>query len=196
MAVAGVLLAAGEGSRLGRPKALVELGGAPLVERGIDLLTRGGCAPVHVVVGAGAADVVARVSGVTLVDNPDWHTGMASSLRAGLASLGEDVDAAVLALVDQPLITPDAVRRLLAAYRDGAMAAVASYDGRPRNPVLLRRELWGAAASATYDDVGARAYLRDHPDIVTEVECGDVADPADIDTAADLAAIERRFNAR
>ncbi|WP_034269169.1 nucleotidyltransferase family protein [Haloechinothrix halophila] len=192
MTVAGVLLAAGEGSRLGRPKALVELGGTSLVARGVEMLAQAGCAPVHVV--TGAADV--ELPGVTLVANPDWRTGMASSLLAGLASLPADVDAVVLALVDQPLIGPDAVRRLIAAYRDGALAVVATYDGRQRNPVLLRRDLWAAAADAAHDDVGARAYLRAHPDVVTEVECGDIADPADIDTAADLAALERRLSAR
>lgn len=192
MTVAGMLLAAGEGSRLGRPKALVELGGTSLVARGVEMLSHAGCAPVHVV--TGAADV--ELPGVTLVANPDWRTGMASSLRAGLASLPDAVDAVVLALVDQPLIGPDAVRRLVTAYRDGALAVVATYDGRQRNPVLLRRELWADAADTAHDDVGARAYLRAHPELVTEVECGDIADPADIDTAADLAALERRLSAR
>lgn len=195
MTVAGVLLAAGEGSRLGQPKALVELGGTSLVARGVGMLIHAGCAPVHVVTGAADVDV----PGVTLVANPEWRTGMASSLRAGLASLPDDpdaVDAVVLALVDQPLIGPDAVRRLVAAYRDGARAVVATYDGRQRNPVLLHRDLWAAAAGAAHDDVGARAYLRAHQEVVTEVECGDIADPADIDTAADLAALERRLSAR
>lgn len=195
MTVAGMLLAAGEGSRLGRPKALVELGGTTLAARGVDMLTQAGCDPIHVVTGAADVDL----PGVTLVSNPDWRTGMGSSLRAGLASLPDDpnaVDAVVLALVDQPLITPDAVRRLIHAYRDGARAVVATYDGKQRNPVLLRRDLWADAAAAAHDDVGARAYLRAHPDVVTEVACGDIADPADIDTPADLAALERRLNAR
>lgn len=196
MTVAGLLLAAGEGSRLGRPKALVELAGRTLVARGVDMLTQAGCAPVHVVTGAVDVDL----PGVTLVSNPDWCTGMASSLRAGLASLPDDPDdpdapdAVVLALVDQPLITPDVVRRLIGVYRDGARAVVATYDGKPRNPVLLRSDLWADAAAAAHDDVGARVYLREHPDVVTEVECGDIADPADIDTASDLAALERRLN--
>lgn len=193
MTVAGLLLAAGEGSRLGRPKALVELAGTTLAARGVDMLTQAGCMPVHVVTGAADVDL----PGVTLVSNPDWRTGMASSLRVGLASLPDDPDApdaVVLALVDQPLITPGVVRRLIDVYRDGARAVVATYDGKPRNPVLLRNDLWADAAAAAHDDVGARAYLREHPDVVTEVECGDIADPADIDTAADLAALERRLS--
>jgi CTP:molybdopterin cytidylyltransferase MocA len=89
MRVAGVLLAAGEGSRFGRPKALVELGGMTLAERGVALLRAGGADPVLVV--TGAADV--RVDDAHVVRNPDWRTGMASSLRAALDVLDSgDVD--------------------------------------------------------------------------------------------------------
>jgi CTP:molybdopterin cytidylyltransferase MocA len=89
MRVAGVLLAAGEGSRFGRPKALVELGGVTLAERGVALLRAGGADPVLVV--TGAADV--SVSGAYVMNNPDWRTGMGSSLRAALGVLdSEDAD--------------------------------------------------------------------------------------------------------
>ncbi len=113
--VAGVLLAAGEGKRLGAPKALVELGGRRLVDRGVDLLRDGGTDPVLVVTGA----VPVTVPGVIGVHNPDWRTGMGSSLAAGLRALPGDCTAAVIALVDQPLIGPEVVRRLLAAYPAG-----------------------------------------------------------------------------
>ena len=81
--MAGILLAAGEGSRLGRPKALVELGGRTLAERGVALLRDGGADPVLVVTGA----VPVSLAGVRTVDNPDWRTGMGSSLTAGLRAL-------------------------------------------------------------------------------------------------------------
>lgn len=180
--VAGLLLAAGEGSRLGRPKAVVELDGERLVDRGARLLREGGCEPVVVVLGA----ALVEVPGASVVRNPHWRTGMGSSLRAGLAALPDDVDAVVVALVDQPHVYPEAVRRLARAHDAGAEVAVASYDGAPRNPALFARRHWAAAAEAAVGDVGARPFLRAHPDLVTHVECGDIADPADVDTPADL----------
>lgn len=184
--VAGLLLAAGEGSRLGRPKALVEFRGERLVDRGVRLLRDAGCAPLVVV--TGAAEV--EPPGVLPAHNPDWPSGMGSSLRVGLAALPSDAAAVVIALADQPLVTPTAVRRLFDAYERGATVAVAGYDGRPRNPVLLGREHWAEVARLAVGDVGARPFLRAHPDLVTTVECGDVASSADIDTPADLAVFE------
>jgi len=185
--VAGVLLAAGAGSRFGRPKALVELGGQTLAERGAALLRAGGADPVLIV--AGAAPV--ELDGVRTVPNPDWRTGMGSSLRAALRALAGDdpaagVGAAVIALADQPLVGPEAVARLIAAYLAGATVAVAAYDGKPRNPVLLARPHWPEVIETATGDQGARAFLRAHPDLATLVECGDTGRPDDIDTPADL----------
>jgi nicotine blue oxidoreductase len=181
--VAGVLLAAGEGSRLGTPKALVELGGRRLVDRGAGLLRDGGTEPVIVVLGAARVDV----PGVLAVHNPDWATGMGSSLAAGLRAVPADRAAAVIALADQPLIGPGAVRRLIAAYEAGAQVVAAAYDGKARNPVLLPREHWPEVLAAAVGDAGARPFLRAHPELVTLVECGDVGSPDDLDTPEDLA---------
>src|SRR5213080_1468204 len=84
--VAGILLAAGEGSRLGRPKALVEVGGMRLIDRGVALLRDGGASPVLAVTGAVAVSVL----GVVTVDNRGWRSGMGSSLSAGLSALPAD----------------------------------------------------------------------------------------------------------
>jgi len=184
--VAGVLLAAGEGKRLGTPKALVELGGRRLVDRGADLLGDGGTAPVVVV--TGGAPVV--VPGVILVPNPDWRTGMGSSLAAGLRALPGECAAAVIALVDQPLIGAGVVRRLVAAHQAGAELAVAAYHGRARNPVLLARHHWAGVIAAADGDTGARPYLRAHPGLVTLVECADIGAPDDVDTPEDLARVD------
>lgn len=180
--IAGLLLAAGAGSRLGRPKAGVELHGERLVDRGVRLLRNGGCEPVTVVLGAGLAEVPEA----SLVYNPHWRTGMGSSLRAGLAALPDHAAAVVIALVDQPYVRPEAVRRLAEAHEAGAEVAVASYSGARRNPVLLARRHWAAAAETAVGDVGARPFLLARPELVTHVECGDIADPTDVDTPADL----------
>ncbi|HSZ42243.1 MAG TPA: NTP transferase domain-containing protein, partial [Trebonia sp.] len=117
---------------------------------------------------------------------------LAVGLRGAGSLAAEGVpDAAVIALADQPLVGAEAVRRLIAAWRDGASVAVAAYDGKPRNPVLIAREHWPAVLETATGDTGARAFLRAHPDLVTLVECGDTGRPDDIDTAEDLARITR-----
>ncbi|WP_405959974.1 NTP transferase domain-containing protein [Streptomyces sp. NBC_00024] len=192
--VVGLLLAAGGGRRLGgRPKALLTHHGRPLVEHAVGVLRAGGCARIHVVLGAEAAAVRARAElpGCVLVDNPDWAEGMGSSLRAGLESLtGTDADAALVSLVDQPGIGPEAVARVLAACEPGGALAAAAYDGRRGHPVLLGAAHWAAVAATATGDRGARAYLKAHEEAITLVECGDVARPYDIDTEADLIHLE------
>lgn len=186
--MAGLLLAAGGGRRFGRPKALVEFDGEPLVRRALRLLAAGGCAPVHVVVGAGADDLP-PLPGAVLVRNPDWYRGMGSSLRLGLASLPTNVTAAVVVLVDQPLLTPAAVRRVRAAYAGGAVVATATYAGRPGHPVLLGRDTWPLLERYATGDRGARDLLRARPDLVLRVPCDGVGVPLDLDTPADLARV-------
>jgi len=183
--VAGILLAAGSGSRLGRPKAAVELDGETLASRGIAVLRAGGAEPAVLVTGA----LAVTVPGALVVHNPDWASGMGSSLVAGLSAVPAECGAAVIALVDQPLVGPAAVARLIAAYRAGAGVAVAAYGGAPRNPVLIARRHWPAVIELATGDAGARPFLRANPHLVTLVECGDTGRPDDIDTPADLARI-------
>ncbi|GGW20271.1 4-diphosphocytidyl-2C-methyl-D-erythritol synthase [Streptomyces capoamus] len=192
--VAGLLLAAGGGRRLGgRPKALLPHRDRPLVEHAVGVLRAAGCGRIHVVLGAAAQEVRARAAldGCVLVDNPDWAEGMGSSLRAGLASLaGTGARAALVGLVDQPGIGPVAVARVLAAYADETSLVSAAYDGVRGHPVLFGAAHWAGIARAATGDRGARAYLKAHAGAVRLVECGDVADPYDIDTEADLSHLE------
>jgi nicotine blue oxidoreductase len=192
--VAGLLLAAGGGRRLGgRPKALLEHRGHPLVEHAIAALRAAGCARVHVVLGA-RADAVrerAALDGCVVVENPDWERGMGSSLRAGLASLtGTGARAALVSLVDQPGIGAEAMARVRAGYRDGASLVSAAYAGVRGHPVLLGADHWPGVMATATGDRGARAFLREHEAEITLVECGDVARPYDIDTEADLRHLE------
>ncbi|MER6339313.1 nucleotidyltransferase family protein [Streptomyces tendae] len=192
--VAGLLLAAGGGRRLGgRPKALLEHRGHPLVEHAVGALRAAGCARVHVVLGARAEDVRARAAldDCALVDNPGWEEGMGSSLRAGLRSLtGTGARAALVCLVDQPGIGAEAMARVRAAYRDETSLVSAAYAGVRGHPVLLGAAHWAGIAATATGDRGARAYLREHGAEIALVECGDVARPYDIDTEADLVHLE------
>ncbi|MGV9452987.1 nucleotidyltransferase family protein [Streptomyces sp. NPDC003635] len=192
--VAGLILAAGGGRRLGgRPKALLEHRGQLLVEHAVAVLRTAGCTRVHVVLGA-RADAVrerAELGDCVVVDNPDWERGMGTSLRAGLASLaGTGISAALVSLVDQPGIGAAAVARVLAAHAGDSSLASAAYDGVRGHPVLFGAAHWAGIAEAATGDQGARGYLKKHADAVTLVECGDVALPYDIDTEADLVHLE------
>jgi len=202
MGAAGIVLAAGSGTRYGGPKALVRFGPELLVQRACRLLAEGGCDPVLAVLGA-AADRVRTAAGLPAagparpgggpgtVDNPDWATGIGSSVRAGLAAVPAGAAAAVLALADEPLVGPAAVRRLVAAWRAGLPAGVgavvATYGGAPRNPVLLTRPVFAGVADAATGDRGARVWLRSHPAAVLGVPCDGTGDVLDVDTPTDLA---------
>ncbi|MFE1914969.1 nucleotidyltransferase family protein [Streptomyces anandii] len=192
--VAGLVLAAGGGRRLGgRPKALLTHRGRPLVEHAVAVLRAAGCARVHVVIGARAADVrrLARLEGCVLVDNPRWEEGMGSSLRAGLDSLaGTGARAVLVSLVDQPGIGAEATARVRAAFRDETSLVSAAYEGVRGHPVLFGAAHWAGVAASATGDRGARAYLRARQEAVTLIECGDVARAYDIDTEADLGHLE------
>lgn len=180
-AVVGVVLAAGAATRFGGGKAVARYRGERLVDRAVATLTAGGCDQVLVVVGA--LDVGA-VHHAILVLNPDWHTGMGSSLRAGLFA-ARDAAAVVVTLVDQPLIGAEAVKRLIGAWRDGAPVAVAAYEGRRAHPVLFGHDAVTAVLPMLTGDAGAREFLASRPDVVT-VDCTDTGRPDDVDTVEAL----------
>lgn len=187
---AGLVLAAGAGRRLGGPKALVHLAGQALVTRACRVLADGGCAPVVVVLGAGADEVraTADLAGALAVVAADWQLGLAASLRAGLTGLAQHAPMArgvAILLVDTPGIGVAAVRATLAQL-DAGRAAVACYDGRRGHPVVLGRDLWTLAGRLATGEEGVRALLRRHPHLVDEVDCTGLADPRDVDTAAEL----------
>jgi CTP:molybdopterin cytidylyltransferase MocA len=176
--VTGLLLAAGAGSRMGMPKALVPgwLSGA------VEALHDGGCVRVVVVLGARAEEVRPLVpSSAVVVVAPDWADGMSRSLHAGLVALEVgDAPAALVHLVDLPDVTADVVRRVLAVGIDDDVLARATYDGRPGHPVLLGRAHWPPVLDSATGDEGARGYLASHDPVL--VECGDLAGGADIDS--------------
>jgi CTP:molybdopterin cytidylyltransferase MocA len=176
----GLVLAAGEGRRFGGPKQLAEVAGRPLIEHALAAVA--GLGRVVVVLGARAGEIRAGadLAGSEVVVCEDWAEGMGASLRHGLAAAGDAAEVVVV-LADQPFITPAVVARVRAAPGDGARA---TYRGAPGHPVVLRRALLDRAGELR-GDAGFRGVA------MTEVECGDLADPRDIDTQADLEVVRR-----
>jgi CTP:molybdopterin cytidylyltransferase MocA len=186
-----IVLAAGAGSRFGGGKLLAKLNEVPLVEHVLVALEASPVDETVIVVGADAARLreVCKPYGVRVVENPEWTRGQSTSVRMGLRVLGPEARAAVVLLADQPF-AGGAVGRLVAAFEEGARVAVATYDGRPRNPVLFSREVWPLLTTELSGDEGARAFLRRHPELVARVPCDGVGDPSDVDTVEDLRRLE------
>ncbi|WFE60199.1 nucleotidyltransferase family protein [Micromonospora sp. WMMD712] len=182
---AGVLLAAGAGSRYGGPKALARHpDGGFFVERAARTLVDGGCSPTVVVLGAAAQQVrdVADLDGTMPVDKPDWSDGMGSSLRTALAVLASTgAPAALVLLVDQPGVTAEAVRRVARDATAASLVMAAYPGGRRGHPVLLGRSHWAGVAALAVGDAGARAYLRAHAERLRVVDCSGIADDTDVD---------------
>jgi len=173
MKVAVVVLAAGEATRFGAPKQRLLL---PAV---LDRLARSPVDEIVVVSGAHElelpGDAVSQGTAVRLVACADWARGPGASLRCGLAALGDDVEAAVVVLADGPSLSPDAVTRVLAAWREQDHATAASYDGGRGHPLVLGRDDW-----RDIPDEG----LRDR--FVRLVPCDDLGSPGDVDRPEDL----------
>ena len=193
MTVAAAVLAAGRGVRFGgdQPKPLARFDGRTLLARALTAALAGDFDPVYCVV---ADDAVAAAvpPGVTVLRNPAPERGIASSLSIVVEHLmaGSDASAVVVGLADQPLVGAGAWQRVAAAP---GRLAVATYGGRRANPVRIGRDLW-AEAAALEGDEGARVLVRRHGAV--GVVCDDVGDPTDVDTPAELAALERRWRSQ
>jgi CTP:molybdopterin cytidylyltransferase MocA len=187
--VVGIVLAAGEGSRLGMPKALV-VGddGVPWVARAANVLEAAGADPVYVVVGADADAVrKAAPAGSRIVEASDWREGMGASLRAGLVAVAAaepEAAAVIVLLVDTPGVGPEVVTTLASHAEPDALYR-ATYDGRPGHPVVIGRQHWEGVIASAHGDRGGRDYLSAHGS--RDIEVGDIADGTDIDTPEALA---------
>lgn len=181
--IRGLVLAAGAGRRFGGPKALARTAaGASWLELAVSTLRSGGCTEVLVALGAEAGQARTLLpDGARPVEVTDWATGMAASLRAGLAAAwAEGGDAVVVVPVDTPGLPAAAVRRVIDAVENPAAALIqATYDGAPGHPVLIGRSHGGPLAATLTGDTGARVYLRDQGAL--RIECSDLWSGHDID---------------
>jgi molybdenum cofactor cytidylyltransferase len=189
--VAAIVLAAGQSRRMGGPnKLLATIAGKPLVRIVVEAALASSAAHVRVVTGNLADRVGAALDGLAVeqVHNPDFAEGLSTSLRAGLAGLPADVDAALVLLGDMPAVDAAIIDRLIAAYdpASGALIVVPTSAGKRGNPVLWSSRFF-AGLAAVQGDTGGRHLIGAHPEAVVEVEVG-AAVGLDIDTPEELAA--------
>lgn len=181
-----IILAAGSSSRLGEPKQLVRLQGETLLERAVRVAGEAGCAPIVVVLGAGADEILrgCDLAGAETVLHPDWAQGMASSLRVGVAALADRVEAVIVMTCDQPAVTPEHLRELmLVCGREAQLERVAiasSYAGRNGVPACFPGRMIQQLLRLEGDE-GARALLMNAPAV--PLPGGDM----DVDTPESLA---------
>jgi molybdenum cofactor cytidylyltransferase len=185
-----IVLAAGGSSRMGSSKQLLQLRGISLVARATDAALDSGARPVVVVVGADAEKVRAAVAGRPILAplNPDWATGLASSIRVGISALlaaDGTLDAVVVAPCDQPGLSAEVIGQLTDTHRSTGRIAAARYGGRNGAPAVFGRGHF-ATLSALSGDEGARRLLNADLRAVATVDLPALG--ADLDTPADVAA--------
>jgi molybdenum cofactor cytidylyltransferase len=192
--VAAVVLAAGRSTRMGaQNKLLADVGGVPMVRRVVETALGSKARPVVVVTGHQAADVRAALSGldVRLIDNPDYATGLAGSLKAGIRAVPAECDGALILLGDMPRISAEHVDRLVEAFAAASESiAVPVHEGRQGNPVLWPRRYF-AELLQLEGDAGAKRLIATHSDDVRNVDLGTDAIFADVDTPEALARVRK-----
>ncbi len=196
--IGGLVLAAGAATRFGAPKQLAELDGVPLLEHALRAITASPVGRVVVVLGSGADEIAAGVNlhGADPLVCSRWDEGQSASLACGLGAL-QHCEAVVVTLGDQPRISPDAIRRVIAARNPhvgadaprgtgGAAAVRATYGGKPGHPVLLERELFALRRDVSGDKGARNLLLSVH---VHDVPCDDLGGGEDVDTPSELDAL-------
>ena len=186
--VAGLVLAAGGSSRLGRPKQTLPFRGTTLLGHVLDSARACGFDQLLLTLGGGADEVRARVelAGVTVVENPSYGEGCSSSIAAALPALDSRCDVLVLMLGDQPGVGPTAVRTLLARHGE-APIAVSRYEDGVGHPFAFRRSLFDELAELQGDKAVWKLLERRAADVV-EVRVPGLV-PPDVDTWEDYEAL-------
>jgi molybdenum cofactor cytidylyltransferase len=187
-----IILAAGASTRLGEPKQQLHFQGQSLLQRAVQTALASGCAPVAVVLGANAEQLIPELAGapVKLVQNPDWQEGMASSIRVGLQELmreQSELTEVIFMVCDQPFVEPDVLKRLVQAKQDGRSGIIASAYQRTLGTPVLFDKLYFPELLALQGQEGAKKIIMKHQPQVTSLsfEAGAI----DIDTQEDYSAL-------
>lgn len=182
--IAGLILAAGQGLRMGKAKQLLPLYGVPMLQHVIQNALQSRLDEVVVVLGHHIDKIRHSVdlSAVTVVENPDYRKGQSSSIRAGLKALPAGTDAVLFLLADQPLIDPGIIDTLIEAYRTRPDSILLpSYGNKTGNPALMDRSTF--AALMTLDgDIGGRGVFRQFSDRIREIPVQHAGIHLDLDT--------------
>jgi len=193
--IGAVILAAGKSARMGEAKQLLRLGRSTVLEQTLVNVRAATVNELVLVLGASAEAIREQVpadilAGATVVVNPDYETGMASSLRTGLAVLRSDINAALIVLADQPFVMPETLDQIVDEYRrTPARIVIPTHHGTRGNPVMLDRSLF-AEAMALEGDVGCRAIFAKYPKSIVYVEVDDPGILLDIDNRDDYERVQ------
>jgi molybdenum cofactor cytidylyltransferase len=198
-ALAGVVLAAGESRRMGRPKQLLPFGERTILERVVDTLLTAGVGEVVVVLGH-LADRVRPVLGarpVRAVVNESYRQGMLSSVKCGVRAIGAGYDAVLFALGDQPHIESAVVREVIRAYRAGSAGMVIPrYGAKKGHPIVINLQIYREAILNLPDDGGLNALMQEHADDVCLIDVATEDIIRDIDVPDDYTRELARFTER
>lgn len=187
--IAAIILAAGGSTRFGKAKQLHPYQGEPLIRRAVNATMEAGVEEVIVVLGAGATDIEKEldgISGIRIVVNPDWHTGLASSLRVGLSAIS-DADGVLVTLADQPFIGSAALRKLIEQFGDTRRIIASKYSDTVGAPAIFGNEYLDELKTLTGDH-GAGKWIQSRISEVTIVPLESAA--IDIDTPDDVARLD------
>ena len=189
--VIAIVLAAGKSTRMGYHKMLAEVDGQPMLKVVVKNVLASSVDEVIVVTGHGATDCEAALAGlkVRLVHNPDYATGLASSLRVGIGAAGK-ADAVVVCLGDMPRVAGSLIDRMIAAFNPDEHRSIVmpTFEGRSGNPVLWSADCFPRLLTLT-GDKGARHLIESLRGEATEIEADDAGVLQDVDTPEDMATI-------
>ena len=197
--IAAVILAAGKSTRMAPWNKLLvtDQAGKPMIARVVDNVLSSSARPVIVVTGHRADDIKAALAGrpVTFVASPNYESGLSESLKAGIAAVPATARAAIVCLGDMPLVTGRLIDRLLAAHDadEGRLIAVPTHQGQLGNPILWDRKFFPDLLAMTGDGGGGRRIIRDHAELVIEIDVNDDAVLRDFDTRESLETLPPRL---